>query len=328
MTGLRKCAIALTALGEIHGAQLLKHLPKDVAARLAGEVTRMPQPSRDEQEQVVAELSELVTNTTPSALAGREFGDKLLNNAFGEDADEIRSRMASSMAGKSFEFLEEMEPGQVAALLEIESEDVKALVLGHLDPVFRHQVVTLLPETQQGPLVLAIGMIKQANPAAVSVVARKLRERAESAVLSREKAENIGGVHAVVDLINRSTPAMEKRLLTGLDQDDPELAAKVRELMFTFTDFINVSDAAMEEVLRGVNVTVLATALSGAKSDLEDKMLSNVANLLREELAAEREGMRKVSRTDQEEARSELVQRARQLEAEGKITLRGEEDYV
>lgn len=328
MTGLRKCAIGLTALGEVHGARVLKMLPKDVAARLAGEVTRMPQPTRAEREAVIAELHEVVTSGAPTALAGREFGDRLLNNAFGDAADEIRSRMASSMAGKSFEFLEEMEAGQVASLLEIESDDVKALVLGHLDSVFRHAVVTLLPESQQGPLVLAIGLIKQAHPASVSVVAAKLRERAESAVLSREKAENIGGVHAVVDLINRSGASMEKRLLAGLDESDPDLAAKVRELMFTFADFVNVSDAAMEEILRGVNVSVLAKALSGAKPELESKMLSNVANLLRAELDAEREGMRKVSRTEQEEARGELVQRARLLESEEKITLRGEEDYV
>lgn len=328
MTGTRKCAIGLTALGTSYSSKILQQLPKDTAARLVAEITRMPNPSREESEAAVRELHEIITSGTPTALAGRDFADSLLNQAYGDEAAEMRNRMASTMAGKSFEFLEEMEPGQVAALLEPESEDLKALVLGHLDPVFRHTVMTLLPEAQQGPLVLAIGRISNPNPAAVSTVAKNLRDRAESAVLSREKAENIGGVHAVVDLINRSGASMEKRLLEGLDQDDPEMAAKVRDLMFTFADFVNVSDAAMEEILRGVNITVLAKALSGAKPELESKMLANMASLVRQDLEAEREGMKRVSRSEQEEARSELVQRARALESEEKITLRGEEDYV
>lgn len=328
MTGLRKCAIGLMAFGEVYGAKVLPHLPKEMVARIAGEATRMPQPTREQLDIVIAELYDVITSGSPTALAGRDFTDRMLYNAFGENADEIRNRMASTMAGKSFEFLEEMEHGQVAALLETETDSIKALVLGHLNPLFRHSVITLLPETQQGPVVLAMGSIKQPNPDAVTVIAEQLRQRSANAVLSREKAETIGGVQAVVDVINRSGSSMEKRLLQDLEDTDPLMAAQVRELMFTFADFVSVSDAAMEEILRGVNVNTLAKALQGANSELESKMLSNVANLLRQELAAEREGMRKVSRTEQEEARGELVTKARILEAEDKITLRGEEDYV
>lgn len=328
LTGIRKCAIGLMAFGDVYGARVLPHLPKEIVARIAGEATRMPQPTREQLDLVIAELHEIITGGSPTALAGRDFTDRMLHNAFGDEADEIRNRMASTMAGKSFEFLEEMEHGQVAALLETETESIKALVLGHLNPLFRHSVITLLPENQQGPVVLAMGAIKQPNPDAVTVIAEQLRQRSANAVLSREKAETIGGVQAVVDVINRSGNAMEKRLLKDLDDTDPDMAAKVRELMFTFADFVTVSDAAMEEILRGVNVNTLAKALQGASNDLEAKMLSNVANLLRAELAAERETMRKVSRSDQEEARGELVTKARTLEAEDKITLRGEEDYV
>lgn len=328
MTGISMCAIAITALGADAGAKIIQRMPKEAAARLLAETTRMPQPTREQLSQAVNELHDLVTQGAPTALAGREFADSLLAGAFGDDAASVRNLMISTMSGKSFEFLEEHEHGRIATLLEEESVNIQALVLGHLTQEFRHSVLMLLPELQQGHILVAMGAIKQPHPDAVAVIAKKLRERVSDALLSRKKAESIGGVHAIVDVINRSSTSTEKRLLAELDERDPVMAAQVRELMFTFADFVNVSDAAMQEVLRGVPTSVMACALSGAKDELKQKVTSNISNLLLKELEAEQESMRKVSRSEQEDARGELVLRARTLEAEEKITLRGEEDYV
>ena len=43
-------------------------------------------------------------------------------------------RLASNMAGKSFEFFDEADPGQVITLLDGELPQTIALVLAHLNP--------------------------------------------------------------------------------------------------------------------------------------------------------------------------------------------------
>jgi flagellar motor switch protein FliG len=137
-------------------------------------------------------------------------------------------------------------------------------------------------------------------------------------------------VQAVVDLINRADVSTERSVLDGLDGLDPSLAEEVRSRMLTFADLVKFDRKDVQQVLRGIDSSILAVAMKGSGEALVEVIRANISERNREILEDEIASLGPVKMTQVEEARAEVVRAIRNLEAEGVITLqRGEEEeYV
>jgi flagellar motor switch protein FliG len=137
-------------------------------------------------------------------------------------------------------------------------------------------------------------------------------------------------VQAVVDIINRADVSTERAVLDGLDGLDPILAEEVRSRMLTFADLVKFDRKDVQQVLRGIDSSILAVAMKGSDEALVEVVRANISERNREILEDEIASLGPVRMTQVEEARAEVVRAIRTLEAEGIITLqRGEEEeYV
>jgi flagellar motor switch protein FliG len=176
----------------------------------------------------------------------------------------------------------------------------------------------------------AIATMSTAAPEAVRVVADTLRVRAGAVVGNREQTEGVGGVQPLVEIINRADISTERALLEALDERDPELAEEVRSRMLTFADVVKLERKDVQQVLRGIDVSVLALAMKGSTEAVTEVIRTNLSERNREILDEEYEALGPVRVSQVEEARAEIVRAIRALEAEGVITVqRGDEDeYV
>jgi flagellar motor switch protein FliG len=154
--------------------------------------------------------------------------------------------------------------------------------------------------------------------------------RASAVVTSRDTVAIVGGVQAVVDLINRADVSTERSVLDGLDGLDPSLAEEVRSRMLTFADLVKFDRKDVQQVLRGIDSSILAVAMKGSDEALVEVIRANISERNREILEDEIASLGPVKMTQVEEARAEVVRAIRNLEADGVITLqRGEEEeYV
>ena len=134
----------------------------------------------------------------------------------------------------------------------------------------------------------------------------------------------------LVEIINRADPTTEKAILEGLEQRDKSLAEEVRSRMFVFADITLLEDRAIQLVLRGVEMSSLATALKGAADEVREKILTNLSERARENLIEEIDLLGPVRVSVVEESRAAVVQAIRQLEETGQIVIRreGEDEYV
>lgn len=116
-------------------AAVMAQFSESEAEDIAAEIVRLRRVPSTVADHVINEFHGLAVSGRRSARGGQEFAVGLLEASFGADkAAGFMDRLASTMAGKSFEFLEMMDPGQILALIDGELPQTIALILTHLRP--------------------------------------------------------------------------------------------------------------------------------------------------------------------------------------------------
>ncbi|MGW8431268.1 flagellar motor switch protein FliG [Curtobacterium citreum] len=330
-TGLQKAALLILNMDKETAAHVLQQFSDEEAEAITAEIYKLKSVSPDEATAALDEFTTLVQVGTAKTRGGRDVAAGILEATFGaERAAGMLSRVASSLAGRAFEFLESADAAQVALLLDGELPQTIALVLAHLRPAVGSQVLGKLSPEQRTSVAECLATMNPASPEAIQVIADTLRARAGTVVATKGQTDAIGGVQPLVDIINRSDIATEKALLEDLEQRDPELAAEVRSRMLTFNDIVKLEARDVQQVLRGIEMTVLATAMKGSPEPVQDIIRDNLSERNRLSLQEELDVLGPVKVSKVEEARADVVRAIRTLEADGVITvIRGDaEEYV
>ncbi len=323
LTGVQKVAVVLMNLDRAHAAKLLKEFSEPEAEEITAEIIRLQRVDADTTDSALAEFHELAVRGRVAARGGREIAAGLLESSFGaEKAAGVMNRVASSLAGKSFEFLDTADPAQVVALLDAEMPQTVALVLTHLRPAQASSILAGLPDDRRTDVAERIAQMTSATPAAIGIVSATLKARAAAMISPRAATEVMGGVQPLVDIINRAPVATERAVLEALEARNPELAEEVRSRLLTFNDLVRFDDRDVQRVVRGVDIAALARALRGAPAAVDQKVRENLSERNRELLDSEVAVMGQVRLSQVEEARAELVRIIRELAEDGQITVR------
>jgi flagellar motor switch protein FliG len=131
-------------------------------------------------------------------------------------------------------------------------------------------------------------------------------------------------------MLNQVEPGTVKTILETIEQDDPKLALSIRNLMFTFEDFLSVPESSMRELLSHLDKKTLATALKGSSEDMKNHVFKTMSSRASQMLKEDMEALGPVRSREVATAQQEIVQQARKLEADGKLTLKsfGDDAYV
>ena len=128
-------------------------------------------------------------------------------------------------------------------------------------------------------------------------------------------------VYAKAEHLNLTGSTTEKSVLDQMDAQDPEVAEAVRNLMFTFTDIVKLSDREIQTLLREVDQKDLVVALKAAEDELKTKILNNMSERVRTFISEEMEFLGPMRLSEVEEVQLRIVQQVRQLEEQGQITV-------
>lgn len=329
LSGTQKAALLLIQLGKDQAARVMAQMEESEIEELTTEIARLERVNPEVAQAVLDEFYETSIGG-PAAAGGLTFAQKVLEASLGrERAANMMERLASSLQGQPFEFLQHADARQVVSLLSGEHPQTIALVLAHLRPDHASAIITGLPPAVASEVAHRIALMERASPDVVTVVAENLQRKA-SAVLTPQEMAAVGGVQPLVDIINRTDPTTEKIILEGLEARDTSLAEEVRSRMFVFADIVLLEERAIQLVLRGVETSTLATALKGVEGEVRDKIMRNLSERARENLAEEMDLLGPVRLSMVEDARATVVQVIRRLEESGQIVIRreGEDEYV
>ena len=244
---------------------------------------------------------------------GREF----IINTLGEDrAKQLLGQIVEVGQSNTLESLELVDTRTLSNFLINEHPQTIALIVAHLQPERKVDVLRRLPEGLQAEVVLRVANLDYVSPELISQLDDVLKT--ELSTLGSIDTNQLGGVEPIADMLNLMDKNTEKNIMSRVEEKDPELAEEIRKLMFTFDDLIYVDDRGIQNLLREVDNGKLVIAMKTAPDEIKQKLFKNMSNraatLLREDLDAL--GPTKLS--DVEKAQAEMVQKCKELESQGK----------
>lgn len=331
LTGRRKAAILLVLLGDEAATGVYKNLPEDELRQLTLEITELEYISPEIASTVLQEYHRLAITQEYLAQGGVDYANKLLVKTFGDDGarsllDEVMRAQEDS--AQKLDALQKADPQQLAKFVQGEHPQTIALVLAHLNSKAATAILLLLPEKVRAQSVKRLAQMQNFSPDVVKKISVVLHKRLVA--LGEQSRRAYGGVKAVADLLNHMDTEVTGSILGDIEQDNAQLAASIRTLMFTFEDFLEVNEVGLRELLSQTDKRMLATALKGASEELKTHFFKCMSSRAVEMLKEDMEALGPVRSKDVGHAQTEIVTVARRLEAESKLSLKNEaeDSYV
>jgi len=325
--GTRKAAVLLVLLGEDVASQIYRNLPQEDLEHLTKEIAELDYIDSETALGVLEEYHRMALTQDYLAQGGTDYAQKLLVKAFGDDGAQQLLRQvsrAAEMSVNKLDSLQKADPQQLAKFLESEHPQTIALTLAHVDSKQASELLMRLPETLRAETIKRMAQMRQFSPEIAQKVSLALHKRLQA--LGEQHRRAYAGFQGVADLLNHMDPVQAKVILETIEKDDPKVALGIRNLMFTFQDLLGVPEAGIRELLGQLDKKSLALALRGATDELKAYIFKSMSSRAVEMLKEDMEVLGPVRSRDMIKAQQETVAVARKLEAEGKISLGGDED--
>jgi flagellar motor switch protein FliG len=328
LTGVRKAAITLIALGTEAASLVLKNMRDDEVERITVEIARARNVSSEVVEKTLLEFRDMAMARDYIAQGGVSFARQALEAALGpRRADEIMMRVEAAMEVSAFHLLQTVETAQLSNFLMNEHPQTAALILAHLNPRKAADIISgLVPELQQ-EILFRLATMGKTSPELLRDIEEVIRQQIGSVIGTELSAS--GGIESVAEILNNTSRTAEKSIMEAIRERNPELAASIKSLMFVFDDLIHVSDRDLQRLLMEVDQKELALSLKATSDDLKAKLLKNVSERAAAMISEEIDLMGPVRVRDVEEAQRRIIETAQSLEDSDEIVLsRSSEDTM
>ncbi len=320
LTGKQKAAILLISLGPDVSAQVYKFLTPEEIEQLTLEISSVKKVDNEQKAAILEEFQEIALAQDYISQGGIGYAKTVLEKALGTDkANDILSRLTSSLQVKPFDFARKAEPSQIINFIQNEHPQTIALVLSYLDSEQSAQILSDLPQELQADIAKRIAVMDSTSPEIIAEV-EQILERKLSTTVTQDYTQT-GGIQAVVDVLNGVDRSTERTILDALEIDDPELAEEIRKRMFVFEDIVTLDNRAIQRVIREVENDDLRLSLKVSSDEVKDIVFSNMSTRMAETFKEEMEFMGPVRLRDVEEAQSRIVSVVRRLEEIGEIVI-------
>ena len=328
MSGVQKAAILLIALGPERSSSIFKHLKEDEIEELTLEIANTRSISPQVKEDVLNEFYQVCLAQQYIAEGGIGYAKELLDKALGEDrAKEVITKLTASLQVRPFEFVRKTDPSQLLNFIQDEHPQTIAMILSYLTSAQAALVIGALPPEKQADVAKRIAMMDRTSPDVIKEVERVLEKKLSSLV--NQDYTIVGGVDAIVNILNTVDRTTEKHIMESLEIEEPELADEIRKKMFVFEDILLLDDRAIQRVLRDVDNADLGVALKAANEEVQNVIFKNLSKRLAAMIKEDMEFMGPVRMKDVEEAQQKVVSVIRKLEDSGEIVIsRGGGDEI
>ena len=326
--GMQKAAILLISLGPDKSSQLFQHLKEEEIEELTLEIANTRSVTSQIKEAVIEEFYGVCLAQQYIAEGGINYAKELLEKALGEDkAIDVISRLTSSLQVRPFEFIRRTDPSQLLTFIQDEHPQTIALILSYVPASQSAMVLSALPPDRQTDVARRIATMDRTSPDTIKDVENILETKLASLV--NQDYTLVGGVDAVVEILNTVDRATERHIIETLEIEDPELADEIRKKMFVFEDILLLDDRSIQRVLREVENNDLAMACKNANEQVQNAIFKNLSSRLAVMIKEDMEFMGPVRMKDVEEAQQKIVNIIRRLEDSGEIVIsRGGGDEI
>lgn len=322
LTGLEKAAILLMNLGDELASEVMRHLTPAEMKLIGGTIVRKESVSIQSGRQILREFSDRM-DKGDVAVEGLAFAKSVLMKSLGvEKAQFIIDQITRDLGGGGgIESLKWMDPAIIANIIKSEHPQIIALILTHLDPEKAAQALLHMEEKLRGEIMLRVANLKRVPQAALKDLELLISEQ----MLNADSAQgsSVEGIKVAAEILNQIESKVEGDIMDVIEKASPDLAVKIQEKMFVFTDLMVIDPRGMQMIIKELSTDLLSIALKGSDDAMKDQFFKNMSERGAEMLKEDIESKGPVKLSDVEKAQQEITKIARRLEQEGKLVRAG-----
>lgn len=324
LKGAQKAAILLLSLGEDAAAEVIRNLSEEELNALTPYLSNFDEVTPQDVERVAQEFYRTAEKgsflpATPETKTA--YLNKILGRALGEEKSRqlVAGMLEESPPGR-LEQLKWHDPATIAQFISNEHPQVIAVIAANLgDPALTQQVLAALPEGLRRDVLIRLVRLREISSEWVQEIEASLEE--EMSAAKAQPPARDASADRVAGVMNAAPRQMEVAVMTHIESQRPELAARIRTQMFPFEEFLKVDNPSMQRVLEQVTNEDLVQALSTANEPLRRHFLRNLSTENAAALEQAIGNFRPLRVSDIEAAQKRLSNIARQLAQQGKLTV-------
>jgi len=328
MAGSEKAAAFMLAIGEEYGRPIWELLSDDEVRELTTAMSNLGGIEATMVERLFVDFASEVSSVG-SLNGSYESTERLLakilpGDRVGNIMEEIRGPAGRTMWDK----LSNVNEVVLASYLKNEYPQTVAVVLQKVRPEHAARVLGVLPEDFAMEVVMRMLRMESVQKDILDKVEQTLRIEFMSNLARTSRKDSHESIAEIFNYLDRNT---ESRFLGALEDRNRESAERIRALMFTFEDLINLDPGGVQTLLRNVDKDRMALALKGASDTLRDLFFSNMSERAAKILREDMEAMGPVRLRDVDEAQMEMVNTAKDLAESGEIMLadsKGDDELI
>jgi len=322
---VQKLAGLLVVLGPEEASVILSAFNQRQMEQIMGEMAKIEFLSAEVQQALLQEFSSVTLEAVTSALGGVEKAQNVLEKSLGQaKAREVLGRVApEATTSPQLEELRNMPPMAISQMLRGEQAQTWALVLGQLDAENSAKIFRTMEPVFRADVMCRMARMEPVSPEVLERLIKGLLARRSEA--SSRDYVGADGTKFLTQIMKSFDRQVATDALEALAQNDPELSASIRKMMFIFDDLVQLDAATMGIILREVDFSTLAIAMKDCPPKLKETILASVTKRAAESLKENLKLLTNVRKKEVEEARAKVMEQIFDLERRGEISLSQEE---
>lgn len=318
-------AILLLALGDKLGTQLLQKFDADEIRTIMNSAASIGRVDKNDLDVIVDDFA---ANFARALGIGTDFDDvrKLLERAFSpSELSKMLGPQIIPMGEPAWrKFQSGMESALVPYLLDEHPQTI-AFILSKLESEFAARCLSILPGDFRITVAKRLLKVQPVDQAVESLVETIIGEDLAARTELGLESEGRGRLAAMLNKIDRDKST---EILSGVAAWNPEEAAKLRRLIFSFEDLGKLSQEARLAVFDKLQTDQVVAALRGMEATLKEVVLSSLGARARRMVEAELVNDKGNRTREGDAARREIVSLVLNMAQRGDLELPTEEASV
>lgn len=314
--GEERMAILLKSLGDGVADAVLKQISPDRASSMQTVLDRLEAapPPDDDVSDVLEEFNRFIEFAFANSSDLSLFG-----GAANDESEELTEFVSS---GDPFEDLAALQDYQIAGALRYETGPTIAIVLGQLPCERVGEIIRQLPDTVRDDAFLRLQTSVQLARPLLTKIIKSTVDRASRLDQTAASDPDHVADEKTVNLLRSMDRKTRTEMLNALEQAQPEVAERVKGMLFVFTDILRLTDKSIQKLLAEVDSTELATTLKNADPEIVERITSNLSKRAKLTLLEEVEYLDSVSSEEEAEAQKSICDVLAQLDQAGNLEMK------
>lgn len=318
LNGTEKAAVVMLTISEENVAKMFTLMEEDEIKAISHVMSSLGSVKAEIVERIINEFT-IEMSESLSFVGNMETTERLLIKSLGKErVDSIMEEIRGPAGKNTWEKLTNVNEETLASFLKNEYPQTVALVMTKISPGHAAKVLSVLPEDLTFEVIMRMLTIDSVKKEMLDGIERTLRAEF---INNLSRTQTLDSNELMAEVFNNLDRANETKYMNLLEERDPEAAEKIKNLMFTFDDLINLDSASIQTILRKVDKAQLPLALKGASDGVKQLFLDNMSSRASKILEEDIESLGPVRLRDVDEAQNKLIAVTKELASLGEITI-------